>query len=613
MIIVIYLWWLAILWTYTELFARPFDDWKNTLLYIGAGILVIARSVAAKQSSAGKRDCHSSDIVFKGILISYLLICIASIVVAPSGRYEGLLELARLILWAGLTWVFAQSSSRTWLWLMRITVVSAAAMGLLTWLQTRGAGIWPYSGNFMAPIGHISYYGDFMALSLVMAMGVMFQHVILRTTSEGSKKQILRAATDDKRGKTQSDKKRGAQNDKIGVPIVYILPMFLIDLGLALSATRASLVGVIAGLLLAIPLVGYATRSFKKMTIIALIGAINLGIIFSLPIQSLRGESASARLQQVFNLSQATIEATSSGRWHTYVTSTHMAMERPLLGWGLGTFRFTYPEFANRNAPDSLVSTTVWYMHPHNEALHQAVELGFPGAVLFLLGFAYLFYRGIKSLDPRHRGDDDTNGAILITALCGLTAAFISWQLSTNFLFPISRLMTALFAGIVWKYQTVRPEPVEGRSWFDRSTSSRLATNGKWNISVLVIMSLATLLITAYQISLICLNARQRTASGASARSYTDWAVHLAPGAFDPLFASAALALSTEPPDKAAPAITSLYESYPYVPAVLYMAGVLHASQGDIPEGRRLLQHAIANDPGNGAAKQLLDQLPPQN
>lgn len=582
----IYTLWLAILWTFSNIFPRPFDDWKNALLYIGAGVIVIAVTirrgiagpvavVCTSPQKAARPQTTVPPAIPLLIVISYLLICAASIAVAPTGRYEGLLELARMILWAGLAWVFAQCSIRTWLGLMRATVVSAAIIAALTWMQSHGSDIWPYSGIFLAPIGHISYYGDFMALSLVMAVGVLFL---------------------DPR-----------YPFKLAAGTTICVCMFLIDVGLALSATRASLVGVIVALLVAVPLVSYATRSFKQTVIIALIGALNLAVIFSLPIKSIRGESTSTRFQQATNISQATIEGASSGRWHTYVTSAHIAMERPLLGWGLGTFRFVYPEFAQRNKPDSLVSSATWYMHPHNEALHQAVEVGWTGAILWIFGIGYLLYGGIYSC--RHPGACPREGGgeqiLLITALCGLVAAVVSWQFSTNFLFPVSRLMTALFVGIILSF-VPHSLPLRGRM-------AEGQESGKFKWAMMTTVALSTLLLTAYQISLMCVQKEQSSTTLASARRYADWAVRLAPGAFDPLFVRASVALRTEPLSQAARAVESLYESYPYTPAVLHLMGYLRSVQGNIPEARKLLQHAIANDPTNSAAKQLLDRLPPED
>jgi O-antigen ligase len=553
------LWWLAIIWTYTEAFPRPFDDWKNGLLYIGVGIFFGVGWVKRRKSGLSLTPALSS--WERGILVLYFLICIVSILFSPTGRYEGLLELARLILWCGGAWVFAQLTPRHWLWLMRITVISAALIAVLTWFQSRGITIWPYSGVFLAPIGHISYYGDFMALSWVMAAGLLFL----------DPRYPLKSA----------------------VGMTSLICMFLIDIGLALSATRASLVGMIAALLLAIPLSYTTSRSFKNAIILFLVGALNLAVIFAFPVKSIRGESAGNRLLQSttlsVKLSHESLDTASSGRWHTYITSLKITDRRPTTGWGLGSFRFVYPEFAHRDKQDEQVSSATWYYHPHNEILHQAIEVGWLGAMLFVVGFGYLLYSGIRTL--RHtRGDEQI---LIITAICGLVAAFVSWQFSTNFLFPVSRLMTALFVGMIWKSKSNSPRPP-------------LILRGGVGV-----IALSTLLLLANQAGLYCVQKEQITADPRDKWHWATWAVRLAPGAFDPLYVRASVALQTLPPAQAAPDVEALYNRYPYVPAVLQMIGYLRAQQGNIPEARKHLQHAVANDPANAGAKQLLDQLPP--
>lgn len=549
------LWWLAILWTYTEALPRPFDDWKNTLFYVGAGIAIIYLTMKRVVCRENPREGGTRFIVI--IVSIYFALAIVSLIMAPTARYEGLLELARLILWLGAAWGFAQLTPRHWLWLMRITVISAALIGIMTWHpHWMRALLHTYDTPFLAPIGHITYYGDFMALALVMAAGLFFR----------------------------------------STPVLWAICMLLIDIGLALSATRASLVGLAAALLLAIPLSYTTTRSFKSAIILFLVGVLNLAVIFAFPVKSMRGASASTRLLQSTalstKLSNDTLDTVSSGRWHTYITSLKIADRRPVTGWGLGSFRFVYPEFAHHNSHDTLVSSATWYYHPHNEILHQATEVGWLGAALFIFGFGYLLYSGIRTRD-------DQNRVLLITALSGLTVAFVSWQFSTNFLFPVSRLMTALFVGMIWKTSVVQSTGASN------SPQPPLILRGG-----VIVIALATLLICANQASIYCVQREQMARDPRDKWHWAQWAVRLAPGAFDPLYIWATVALQTVPTSQAAPDVEALYASYPYVPAVLHMMGYLRAQQGNIPEARKLLQHALANDPTYTAAKQLLDQLP---
>ena len=269
-------------------------------------------------------------------------------------------------------------------------------------------------------------------------------------------------------------------------------------------------------------------------------------------------------------------------------------MERPLTGWGLGAFRFIYPEFANRNAVDGLVSTSVWFYHPHNEILHQSIELGIPGAVLFLLGFMYLLYKGLRDI----RSLATENQVMMITATCGLVAAFTSWQFSTNFLFPVSRLMTAFFAGIIL-------HQVPGTSGSEKYQTPIALRSARY-----LIVGFCVAILGAYQLSLHYVALEQRSRIPTEAQRLAGQAAHWAPGAFDPMFVRASILLRTDPTHAAA-SVEALYNNYPYVPAVLHMMGALRLQQGKPDDARILLQHAVANDPRNTAAKQLLDSITP--
>lgn len=122
---------------------------------------------------------------------------------------------------------------------------------------------------------------------------------------------------------------------------------------------------------------------------------------------------------------------------------------------------------------------------------------------------------------------------------------------------------------------------------------------------------ISTLFLGAYQLSLYFVQKQQMARTTDDARNYARWAVRLAPGAFDPLYTQAASALQSEPLNRAAPAVERLIQHYPFVPASLSMMGYLRIRQGDLVEARTYLNHALANDPGNIPAKQLLDALPP--
>jgi O-antigen ligase len=65
------------------------------------------------------------------------------------------------------------------------------------------------------------------------------------------------------------------------------------------------------------------------------------------------------------------------GRWITYQVCLDAILQRPLLGWGIGTFADVFPSFH----PDNLHSWGVWD-YAHSTILEIAVEMGLPVAAL---------------------------------------------------------------------------------------------------------------------------------------------------------------------------------------------------------------------------------------
>jgi O-antigen ligase len=87
-----------------------------------------------------------------------------------------------------------------------------------------------------------------------------------------------------------------------------------------------------------------------------------------------------------------------------------MFWQRPILGWGLGAFPDVYPQFRSFYS-DYAVDRA------HNDYLQLLVETGAVGMAI-MLWFVAVVYR---SALPRLSGRTDTNGAVALAALLGVT------------------------------------------------------------------------------------------------------------------------------------------------------------------------------------------------
>lgn len=553
------LWWLLLLFTYSFAWPRPFDDWKNLLLYAGAGIFTI---VSLRR---WERWTPRSELAIVGI---YFLLAALSLLSPHAPTMEGWLALARLLMWIGLVWAFAQMPSTRLVTLMQWCVASTALLTLpyiyqffvktLPWLRIGHA--------FFLPIGHITYFSEALALQVPFACW-------------------LAART------------RGLTRILWGLATIALLQ------GVWIMGGRASLAGLVMAAVVGLALL-WRTRliSWRRLAAItALVVALMFLLTRVLP-QSLRGQGlgliarVGADLQRVMAGDGHRLEALFEKRWHSYRGTWLMIRERPWFGHGLGSFRFVYPEYGNR-APGTETQTNIqwWFMHPHNEVLHQAAEIGLLGVLTILVGLGWLARRVFRGLRSHH---DPQAQSLLIASVACLTMALVSWQLSTSFLHPLIRWMVALPLAIIWQQtRTVAATPARTAApWWRR---------GALGMSVVL-----TLFLLAHHVSLYAVRRTQGPMSAADRMTWGQRAEWLSPGGFDAYTAYYSSLKATGRHEEAMAVLEDLLVEFPFVHGVLFEAAQLRLVQGRMAEARVLLEHTVRNDPSFVPAQELLQRLP---
>ncbi|PIR21619.1 MAG: hypothetical protein COV45_02435 [Deltaproteobacteria bacterium CG11_big_fil_rev_8_21_14_0_20_47_16] len=541
LVTVILAWWLAIIWSFTEVFPRPYDDVKNTLLYVGGGLcvtwLILRRGIAIPSTALTTG------------LVLYCTICIISILLSPMGYIFGFEELSQLLLWIAIAWFFSQQSSTTILYISICSITSAVLIIAAKHLLPTTSFLWSQA-PFVSPIGHITYYSDFIALQIPL---------VFYLSTKVSR--------------------------KIWVPLTTLLVIIILE-GLWESARRASILGCVGGILIMI--IGLHKIHYLKRKQIYTFLALTLIVGAAITTISQKTQVSDPTIQRLHDMVTLRLEDASSNRWHTYLTTLSIIRDRPIIGWGLDNFRFIYPEYAHRKAFDSVVTSHVWFMHPHNELLHQTMELGIPGLFLFLLGCVYIYRRGFKDISKR----PFQNQILIITSLMSITIALISWQFSTNYIMPITRLYIAFSIGILF-YATA-------------NNSSRILITSK--ILAAIIVLVLTLNVALNQTALIYVQRTQTASSLQDRISESRMAARLAPHNFDAQFTLAANLMQANAPEAAA-VVSQLYNEYPFVPAVLYMKGVQALRDGDRAAARSYFEHSLHNDPSNQGAHHFLKSI----
>lgn len=126
-------------------------------------------------------------------------------------------------------------------------------------------------------------------------------------------------------------------------------------------------------------------------------------------------------------------EQSNQARWTMLRDTLSMIAEKPLLGWGYGSFEYTFQHFRINQVPPTKVTEIA--RHPHNEILLWVVE----GGVAALIGWAFILFGAFRvvykgRIQDREAFAAGSPQAGLPTALCiALVPIAIHFQLEYPF------------------------------------------------------------------------------------------------------------------------------------------------------------------------------------
>ncbi len=210
--------------------------------------------------------------------------------------------------------------------------------------------------------------------------------------------------------------------------------IFINLLGLYFSYTRAAWLSIVAALAV------WALIHFKiKFSIIGSIGILSAIVLFTswdtIQMELERNkyehttEEFGERLQSATNVSTDASNLERINRWSCALA---MFEERPLMGFGPGTYAFEYARFQQ---PENLtiISTNFGDMgNSHSEYLGPLAEMGLLGFILMLCVVAAIFFKGI-TLYNNWPASDSENKVWILSIVLSLTTYFVHGILN-NFL-----------------------------------------------------------------------------------------------------------------------------------------------------------------------------------
>jgi O-antigen ligase len=133
--------------------------------------------------------------------------------------------------------------------------------------------------------------------------------------------------------------------------------------------------------------------------------------------------------------------------------SFRMVRQRPLLGWGLGTFSTVYPSFRSFYSEYEVNEA-------HNDFMQLLVETGVAGFALMLFFLVLVYRSGMRSIEHWRR---DPRASITMAALIGCTGLLIHSLSDFNLQIPANAALFFALTAIATTGGTLVRHRVSGR------------------------------------------------------------------------------------------------------------------------------------------------------
>jgi O-antigen ligase len=180
--------------------------------------------------------------------------------------------------------------------------------------------------------------------------------------------------------------------------LYYLSLMAVLMLGLVLSFCRAAWLSI---------LIAFAVYAVIKMRIKLSWLVIVLALLastlyyFSDDILYKMGrnsqDSSGKLIEHLQSMSNIKTDASNVERLNRWVSAFGMIEDRPILGWGPGTYQFEYAGY-QKGKYKTIISTNFGTGgNAHSEYLGPCAEMGFPGAIIVVLLMITVFAVGIKA------------------------------------------------------------------------------------------------------------------------------------------------------------------------------------------------------------------------
>lgn len=209
-------------------------------------------------------------------------------------------------------------------------------------------------------------------------------------------------------------------------PLLRLTLLFLIALigfGIFMSYTRAAWLSLVGALLVYL-LIRFKIK-FKYLAAVGLVGVLYIAFSWTSIMHNLernRSEHATENIdERIESIANISTDASNLERLNRWGSAIRMWQEKPILGWGPGTYAMEYAPFQLASGK-TIISTNSGNMgNAHSEYLGPLSEQGLLGMLLMIALVGYIIYTGITLYIRMPRNE---LRLIMLTLLLGLITYF---------------------------------------------------------------------------------------------------------------------------------------------------------------------------------------------
>ncbi len=188
------------------------------------------------------------------------------------------------------------------------------------------------------------------------------------------------------------------------IRIVATIATAILIIAILLSYSRAAWLSILASVGLFI-LVVFRIRYYWVLGVLILL----VGLFFTFQHQIIdrleknKQDSSANFTEHVKSITNISSDASNLERINRWQAAVRLYEERPVFGWGPGTYQFVYAPY-QRSREKTIISTNLGDQgNAHSEYLGPLAETGLPGMIIIIIMFATILYSGIRTYEKGNK------------------------------------------------------------------------------------------------------------------------------------------------------------------------------------------------------------------